>query len=450
MSTTVMLAAAYFSNEIGAEYGVLSQAHYEMVHSCLLKREMKRQLQLPPGHNILPIAEGGKEAMDLRVAEATTRTLVAQSTLAAVLEFFGAQVAGQLSDRIGRRPVLMVASLLMAVCKALPMVRPSIFSVWAAKSGGEALNTICTDALLAGVSDLFASDIVAYSRLAGRLRALGGGAWMVGPVIGSKLCTVDHRMPYLFSTLAATSVTVASLRLPETLSGGNTVGFLTALSSLDPRACLPIGWISMFTRSGTYKTCGRALPLLALALAMQRLPFYGTYDVQDGHARTHLGWTSDQMSIYRTIEGLTDFSQGALAAFSVSRLGPFWGSLAGNLCSGTAFFLQAFSRAGSSFVRRNLMFIGVALLAVPPEAVTEALLINKSAASGVGKGKLMADVSNFTALMKMCGPLFLGRAYFLGLKHNLPSLWGLMALGMHLTAQLILTFGVGLRPGLIA
>ena len=155
------LMAAYFANEIGAEYGLLSQAHYDMTHECLQRRQRAKT-----GSALTAEQE---EA----IGQAATRTMVAQSTLAAVLEFCLAQLAGQLSDAVGRRPILVAASLLMAVCKAVPALRPSVPGVWAAKAGGEALNTICTNALLSSVSDLFADSVQAYGATAGRLRALG-------------------------------------------------------------------------------------------------------------------------------------------------------------------------------------------------------------------------------------------------------------------------------------
>ena len=39
----VALSIAYFLNEIGAEYGLLSQAHYIMVLECLTKRDRRRR-----------------------------------------------------------------------------------------------------------------------------------------------------------------------------------------------------------------------------------------------------------------------------------------------------------------------------------------------------------------------------------------------------------------------
>lgn len=241
-ATAGWLMCAYFANELQAEYGLLSQAHYDMMYQRLLKRAARK-------HSVGALPD----VVRLEVAEATTRNLVAQSTVAAVLEFFGAQLAGQLSDAAGRRPVLLLSSLLMLLTKLAPALCPSVWAVWIAKSGGEALNTICTDVLMSSVSDLFASNVLAFSRTAGRLRALGGFGWMVGPLAGGQLSQRDIRLPYTAATLSAGAVALAAVCLPETMSNPCSVG--AALASLSWGSCLPVGWASLFTLQGPCECC---------------------------------------------------------------------------------------------------------------------------------------------------------------------------------------------------
>jgi MFS family permease len=226
----VALSVAYFLNEIGAEYGLLSQAHYDMVLDCLTKRD-ERQRAAKAGV-ALSLAPAETEEDTERVADSATQVVVAQSTLAAVLEFLISQVAGQLSDAMGRRPVLIAAALVMSACKAAPVLWPSLPSVWLAKSGGEAANTIVTSTLLSAVSDLYASDVQAYGSVAGRLRALGGIGWVIGPTVGMRLNNRSGpRLSYLCSTVAGVALTAAcAFCLPET--SGRTVGARAAFGEL--------------------------------------------------------------------------------------------------------------------------------------------------------------------------------------------------------------------------
>ena len=122
-----------------------------------------------------------------------------------------------------------------------------------------------------------------------------------------------------------------------------------------PSSFVPLGFVSMFTRKGAYAQCGSAVPKLALALALMRLAFFGVYDVQDSHVRRILGWGSSRLSAYRTVEGMTDFSQGALAELALRYLGNLWGSVIGPLSNGIAFFIQGF--AAPTAWRRHLMCV---------------------------------------------------------------------------------------------
>eukprot|EP01047_Picozoa_sp_COSAG01_P071808 COSAG01_NODE_11246_length_1973_cov_1.455710_1_plen_191_part_00 len=187
---------AYFANELGAEYGLLSATHYDMLYQHLMARALRRRCHSSSSSSSSCSGaarddDGGDAtaaALDEEVSLSTTRTLVAQSTLAAALEFAAATVVGQLSDAMGRRPVLLTSSVLLLLTKLWPAVWPSVGGVWVAKSGGEALNTICTDVLLSAVSDMFGSDVKKYGATAGYLRALGGIGWMVGCVLGGYVC----------------------------------------------------------------------------------------------------------------------------------------------------------------------------------------------------------------------------------------------------------------------
>ena len=145
-------------------------------------------------------------------------------------------------------------------------------------------------------------------------------------ILGARLGGRSLRLPYLASAgaAAALAATVA-FALPETrlaslAAGQRLLGPRAALAGLRGRDVLPVGWLAMFSGRGVYRNCGRAVPVLALTLALQRLPcvshpsqhsgwscpspseparlymmrlpftrYFGTYDVQDAHARTRLG-----------------------------------------------------------------------------------------------------------------------------------------------------------------
>lgn len=181
---------------------------------------------------------------------------------------------------MGRRPVLIAAAAVMSLCKAAPVLAPYLPSVWLAKAGGEAANTIVQSTLLAAVGDLFASDVSAYGTTAGRLRALGGIGWVLGPTAGMWLNNRSGpRLTYACSTLAGAALTVACAFLPET--SRRRAGARVAFGELSVSSFVPLGFVNMFARRGIYRSCGPAVPKLVLALGLMRLAFFGVYDVQD-------------------------------------------------------------------------------------------------------------------------------------------------------------------------
>lgn len=257
---------------------------------------------------------------------------------------------------------------------------------------------------------------------------------MVGPLLGGWMGRrFGSRLPYAVSTVSAVALSGAALLLPETSQ--RSVGFRAAVGELSWGSVVPLGWVSLFARRGAYSRAAVAVPRLALTLALQRLVYFGTYDVQDGHTRSVLGWGSARLSHYRVVEGTTDFLQGALAEVTLSRLGFAWGALLGNVAAAGGFLVQALSVPAGW--RKHLMWVGVGFLSLPAEAAPEALLVNAASAAGVGEGALQSDLSNLTALMKMAGPPFLGQAYFVGSRRGWTSAWGWAAAAGYLGAQLV-------------
>ena len=425
MATAVpLLAAAFTANELGAENGLLLLAHYDALHHCISTREP------------VPGAGETEEQHEQRLEQMVVDVLTRQSAAAAVLEFCFAQLAGQLSDALGRRPVLLVAAFCSGICRCAPLVAPDrISSVWLAKVGGDPFATVYMDTIFASVADLFVSDAHAYGAMAGRLRALGGCATLLGPALGSRLAQKHHGRPFLGASLCSVVMALLALRLPETAT--------TTGGGVSWRGALPLGWVGLLTRRGSYAGAGAVVPVLALALAFQRMAMFGTFDVGDAHCRSWLRWSGPRLGVYRSCEGFAYFVQGILAGVFVS-LNPLLGSLLGNSAAAAAFLCWGFAMPDGHGARSLLMWAGLALSSIPVESVPEALLVHAGAMAGVGEGKLMADLSSITALAKMMGPVVMGKAFSRGRVANRPSLWGELAASCYGISQaLMMVGGVG-------
>lgn len=171
--------------------------------------------------------------MDLRHAV----DLVAWMGLAiAIATFFAAPVLGNLSDRFGRRPVLLIALsglaidyLLLAVANTLPLI--FLGRVISGAFGGSYAPA------QAAIADITAPE--QRARRFGLVSAAFGVGFVLGPALGGVLGQVSDRAPfYAASALAAINFVYGLTVFPETLAPENRRGF-------DWRRANPLGALSV-------------------------------------------------------------------------------------------------------------------------------------------------------------------------------------------------------------
>lgn len=136
-------------------------------------------------------------------------------TVYAVVQFFSTPVLGALSDRYGRRPVILLSNLglgldfiLLAMANTLPW-----FIVARIVSGMTAASFSCANAYIA--------DVTPADRRAetfGKLGAAFGIGFVVGPALGGILGEIDLRLPFWVAAgLALANFCYGWFVLPESL-----------------------------------------------------------------------------------------------------------------------------------------------------------------------------------------------------------------------------------------
>ncbi|MGW2094604.1 multidrug effflux MFS transporter [Promicromonospora sukumoe] len=158
-------------------------------------------------------------ALPALTAELGAATSVAQLTVTACLVglALGQLVAGPLSDRFGRRGVLLVGVVAYVVTSALCAASPTVELLIAARlvqglAGGAGI----VIAQAAG-RDVFSGG--ALIRFYGRLTVTGGLAAIVGPLLGGQLSAVtDWRGLFvLLAAVGAALLVLTAVAFPETL-----------------------------------------------------------------------------------------------------------------------------------------------------------------------------------------------------------------------------------------
>lgn len=184
-----------------------------------------------------------------------------QLTLFAAFELFGSPLLGSLSDRFGRKPVLVTSCLATAVFYLVSALAQSHLALLL----GYAFVGL-TSAMLVVSNAAVADTTPEENRAAayGRLGAVFGLAFVLGPAVGGLVSNLGLRVPFFASAaVMLTAGLVALFFLPETLPKTDRKA-TPAWQDLLP-------WSSLKTISKFPIVRGLAVTILCNALALQML-----------------------------------------------------------------------------------------------------------------------------------------------------------------------------------
>lgn len=146
-----------------------------------------------------------------------------------LMQFFAAPALGALSDRFGRRPVLLLSMMGLGVNYLLAALAPSIWFLLVARLIGGLTGASFS------VAGAYVADITEGSRRGksfGIIGAAFGMGFIFGPVVGGVLGNVDLRLPYLVAAgLSAINTFYGFFILPESLPKDRRVPFAWARSN---------------------------------------------------------------------------------------------------------------------------------------------------------------------------------------------------------------------------
>lgn len=163
----------------------------------------------------------------------------------AVAQFAMAPVWGRLSDRYGRRPVLMVALAGSAIGALAIGAAWALWVLFAARIIHGAAGASYAVAQ-AAIADLAAPE--ERAKYMGLIGAAFGLGFIAGPAIGAAAALVDPRMPFFVAAaLAALNLLAAWYRLPETRTVGSDRLRPDWRRALTRRPAAPLLWLGFVT-----------------------------------------------------------------------------------------------------------------------------------------------------------------------------------------------------------
>lgn len=150
-------------------------------------------------------------AEDFGASPTEVGLLVASFSL---MQLIFSPIWGRLSDRIGRKPLLLFSLVGTAIGSLLTGLAGSLWLLFAARII-DGISGASVSVAQASAVDLAPPD--QRPRLLGMLGAAFGVGFVVGPALGALAALGDHRLPFfLAAAVAATNALVAWRRLPET------------------------------------------------------------------------------------------------------------------------------------------------------------------------------------------------------------------------------------------
>ncbi|VWC93504.1 transporter, major facilitator family protein [Burkholderia lata] len=315
----------------------------------------------------------------------------AMLALYALMQFVFAPVLGVLSDRYGRRPVLLLSLAGAAIDYLIMAFTPHLWLLFAGRAvaGLTAANTAVAMAYIADIT-----PEAGRARRYGLFHAFFGAGFVMGPVIGGALGDVSVRDPFLAAAaLNGVNLLFALWMLPES--------HRPTRASIDWRALnpfAPLRWALSF----------RALvPLLAVFLLISLVgQTYSTVWVL--FVEDRFGWTGTEVGVSLGIFGaLVALAQGFAVGPVTRWLGERGTLLVGIVCEAAALLILAFARASW------IAFALIPLLAFGGIGLPALRSLQSKAVDGERQGQLQGVVASFVSLAAIFGPLVFSWIYAL-------------------------------------
>ena len=131
-------------------------------------------------------------------------------------QLFASPVTGKLSDRFGRKPILLVSQTSTLIGFLILGIANSVWLLVAARLIDGLIGSNMT------VSQAYISDVTSpqdRTKIYGYSSAVFGAGLIFGPVIGGTLSTINYSIPMLFAAgISLISIILVILFLPESLS----------------------------------------------------------------------------------------------------------------------------------------------------------------------------------------------------------------------------------------
>ncbi len=304
-------------------------------------------------------------------------------TVWALMQFIFSPVLGALSDRFGRRPVILISCFGLGLDYILMALAPTLWWLFA----GRVISGITAASY--PTAGAYVADVTPPEKRAasfGMIGAAWGLGFIVGPTLGGLLGYVNPRLPFWVAAgLALLNALYGLFVLPESLEQENRKAFTW-------RRANPAG--SLILLRSHHELLGLASINFIYFLAHQVLP-----SVFVLYTSFRYGWNEFTTGLTLAIIGVFNIIvQGALVKRIVARFGERLALFAGLLCGAVGYAIYGLAPLGIVFLGALPVFAFMGL--VGPAA--QSLMTRRIGPSE--QGQLQGANSSIMGITGMIGP----------------------------------------------
>ena len=334
-------------------------------------------------------------------------------TVFALMQFLFSPVQGVISDRVGRRPVILLSNVGLGLDYLVMALAPTIGWLFV----GRLISGITAASITTAMA--YISDIVLPEKRAGAFGMIGaafGLGFIVGPALGGWLGAIDPRLPFwVAGGLSLLNATYGFFVLPESLPEANRKEF-----SL--RRANPLGSLVLL----------RSHPELSRLAAIQFISYTAHEVVQIYvlYAIYRYAWGEKTVGLSLAFVGVcTVIISGGMVRPLVSRLGERRTLYAG-------YFLASIGMALMGVATGSVLFmVGVTVMSMWAIAGPAAQGMMTHRVSAAEQGELQGAISSLRGIAMLIGPGLFSFvfAWFINPRHG----WALPGAPWYLAAALL-------------
>ncbi len=301
----------------------------------------------------------------------------------AVMQFFCAPVLGNLSDRFGRRPVILFSLGALGIDYLIMGLAPTLGWLFVGRTIAGMAGASYTPAY-AYLADV--SPLEKRAQNFGLIGAAFGLGFILGPAAGGLLGSLGPRAPFFAAaSLALLNLTFGLIVLPESLAPGSRRPF-------DVRRANPLGTLLQIRRHPA--VIGLMAALFLWQLGHQSLPTTWAY-----YTMFRFHWSEAQVGASLAFVGIImALSTAGMTRVLVPRIGERRAALAGLLSGATAYVGYALATRGWMMYAVMLTWLFAGL--VHPSVIA---IMSKQIPADA-QGELQGGVASLYSISSIVGP----------------------------------------------